>query len=427
MGRSRLAPVLLVFWVYGAGVARASEPSRRSAGCGPPGEFWQAAAVFSARVLAIERVKDAARPFADRRRVRMMVIERFAGDVHPDGSKVAVETAANGYRFVKGQEYFIYAAREDGRLTVAASSGTKLLSRAVPELAYGRLVAHGYAPPGVIIGTVRLAPGERGARAQPLPGVTVVIDGAGPRAETTTDPAGRYRIVVSAAGTYTVTANVPETHYTASASRSVALPDSHACAQVDIDVRFNGRVSGRVIDASGKAVAGVTVAHASSDSANVSDARRTLTRGDGTYEIDRVPPGPFVVGVELPGGDGYAVASEGTLDGGERRELAPLVLPGDTKIARLEGVVYRGDGAPAPGARVFLKGSGEGSHVLGAPAVADGGGRFTIALLDGERYCVFAEQAPSTGSSAAPEFSDAVEVSAAPVLAPLRLTIRRRF
>ena len=427
MGRSRLAPVLLVFWVCSVGIARANESPRRSAGCGPPGEFWQASAVFSGRAVAIDPVKDPERPFAGRRRARFAIIETFAGDLPSAGGEVVVYFE-HGYRFRAGQEYVVYAYWQDGVLTVNAGSRTGNLARASDDIAYGRAVVAGLAPPGRILGTVWLVAGEAGPRAKPLKGVSVAVSAAGGAAvEAATDSQGRFVVEPSAEGTYVVTASVPATHYTVTASGSATLADPRACAQVHINVRFNGRVSGRVIDASGKAVAGVTVAHASAEASSARDSRRTLTRGDGTYEIDRVPPGPFVIGVELPGGDGYAVASEGTLGGGERRELEPLVLPGDTRIAQLEGIVYRGDGAPAPGARVFIKGSGEGSHLIGAPAVADAGGRFAIALVDGERYCVFAEQAPTTGSSAAPEFSDAVEVSAARVLAPLRLTIRRRF
>lgn len=433
MGRSRLAPVLLAIWVCSAGIARASESPRRSAGCGPPGKFWEAAAVFSARAIAIDRVRDEARPFADRRRVRFRIVERFTGDVPRAGEAIVYTPApaAQGYRFVAGQDYLVYAARRDGLLTVTARSRTAPLAQAGADLAYARAAAAGLAPPGRIVGSVRLAPGEQGPRGKPLARVPISVDANAATVETATDSLGRFVVEVPSAGTYLVKASVPATHYTVHASRSVTLPDPRACAHVEIDVRFNGRVAGRVIDASGKPVAGVTVAHVAAEAAGARGPRRTLTRGDGTYEIDRVPPGPFVIGIELPGAgehaDGYAAARDGILEGGEQRVLDPLVLPGDARIAHLEGFVYRGDGAPAPGARVFLKGPGEDGHLLGAPAVADAGGRFLIALVHGERYHVFAEQMSPTGSSAAPEFSDSVEVSAAPVLPPLRLTVRRRF
>jgi hypothetical protein len=80
-----------------------------------------------------------------------------------------------------------------------------------------------------------------------------------------------------------------------------------------------------------------------------------------------------------------------------------------------------GDGWSMADARVFLKGE-LGERLLGLPAVSDSLGRFVLAVVEGQRYQVFAER-PSGDS----EFSEAVAVTAERGMTPLRLVVRRRF
>ena len=436
MGRLWLVPLLFVLGVCGSGTAEACTCSSRSAACGPPAEFWRASAVFVGDVSAVERVKG--QSYQTERRVQVRVLERFRGALPAEPAEVAVFTDAPsrcGYPFKAGQRYLIYAVRQDdGRLTVSSCSRTTPLDRAGVDLTYARRALTGDVPPGRIVGEVRQAT-EDPARWKPIANLSVAMVRSGARISAVTDAKGRYTIEAPAVGTYTLDLSLPANQYTLQAAQSVVLHDPRACVEANIDILFNGLVTGRVVDSAGRGVAGLTVSYASSRSSSwiVQSPVRMLTRDDGTFEIDRLPPGGFVMAIELPAGDGVeeplapaAIEKRGTLGPGQRLTLDPLVLPSVTRIAKLAGTVHAPDGSPAPNARVFLKNPGEPGHILGAPATTDSLGRFVLAVLEGESYQVFAERQSAASPSSA-EFSDPVTVKVSVEPPPLRLTVRRRF
>jgi hypothetical protein len=439
MGRIWLLPAFFMVWVCGAHAADACGCAPRSARCGPPAEFWRTPVVFSGRVTAIERVKDARQRSTRARMVRMQVLQQFRGAPAVSNGEVSIFTAAAcGYPFKTGREYLVYAGlQEGGRLTVTVCSRTMPLERAAADVAYARNAAAGNVPGGQILGEVRQS-AEYGSRARRLPGVSVIVTGHGVHATVTTDATGRYSIDVPGAGVFSVRAELPETHYSPHGERRVDVADSRACVEANIDARFNGHITGQVVDAAGRGVAGLTVSHVRPQNGQAKEERtRTLTRDDGAFQIERLQPGPFRLVLELPEGESAAplseeagsgeVGSRGTLKGGQHLILDRILLPAGVPIARLEGSVHTADGWTAPGAKVFLKGEGEDGHILGEPAVADSLGRFVLAVLDGERYEVFAERRESHMPSSRAEFSTPVIVEATAEMPPLRLTLRRRF
>jgi len=441
MGRRWLLPVLLLLQVCVADVANACTCPPRSAGCGPPADFWHADGVFTGRVLSVDRA-DGVNPAEGRqRRVRVRVAERFRGSSPAPGGVAIVFTPARcGYPFKVGADYVIYTtAGEDGRLMTTLCSRTVPLDRAGADLAYGRLVASGAAPRGVVVGDVRYAP-EHDPRRTPVAGVAVTAIGSASQVTSVTDARGRYTIELPAAGRYALSVNLPATSYAAAATRTIELADARACVQRDVDVLFDGQLAGRIVDSRGRGVAGLTVAHVRlrKDGGVRPDRTRALTRDDGGFRIDRVPPGPFAVVVELPEDHVSGATDEndalppglfrrGLIGGGERLSLDSLVLPADVRLVRLEGSVHGSDGAPAAGARVFLKDDAEAGRIVGAAAIADDLGRFVLAVLEDEGYQVFAERPMSTGTSSGLDFSDPVSVNARAGMPPLRLTVRRRF
>jgi hypothetical protein len=440
MGRTWLLPVLLVLWVCDANTAEACSCPARSARCGPPADFWSAQVVFTGRVTAVDRLRDGPR-LANERRVRVRILQRLRGapGAGAERDEAIIFTGVPGlcgYPFRAGEEYLIYAfRREDGRLTTSACSRTSPVARAAVDLAYARAVASGEAAPGRIFGQLRQADAEPGRRS-PLGNIPVTAAAGGTTISTTTDRLGRFEIAPTAAGTYAVTVHLPETQYALQPSHAVVLQDPRSCVENRIDVFFNGQIAGRVIDSRGRGVGGLTVSYVrqAHTAGGVADRRHALTRDDGTYRVDRVSPGAFVVSAEPPadvsGDDASrrpgvsAIARHGTLRGGERLTVDPLVLSASLSLAQIQGTVHAPDGAALPGARVFLKGT-NGGHIIGAAAVADTAGRFVIAALEGERYQVFAERQPSAGRTA--EFSDPVDVSVTRWTPPLRLTVRHRF
>ena len=433
MGRMWLLPLLLGFLVVRGTVAEACSCAPRSATCGPPEDFWRVSAVFSGRVTAIDRAAD--RGSSAKRRIRLQVVEKFRGDVAGTGGDVSVYTDAAalcGFPFRVGKEYFVYARQDQGRLVTSACSRTALLERAERDLAYARLATTGGAPPGRIVGEVRLA-GEVRTRSRLLPGVQIVLASQGPSATAMTDSWGQYAIEPPGKGTYVLDVQLPETQYTPGAAQLVQFSNPHSCSEVNIDVFYNGRVNGRVTDVTGRGIAGLTVSYERSTRDNERlDRRRVLTRDDGTYSLERLTPGAFVIRAELPaderdrdGDVDRAPLISATLGPGERRSLPSLVVLPSFRLARLEGTVHDLTGLPATNARVFLKG-GEGSApILGEPAVTDTLGRFVMTVVEGTHYDVFAERQLSDRRGT--EFSDPVTFTALSTMSPVRLTLRRRF
>jgi hypothetical protein len=397
--------------------------------------------VFTGRVLSVDRADGVNRADGRVRRVRVRIAERFRGsNPEPGGVAIVFTPARCGYPFKADSDYVIYAtAGEDGRLMTTLCSRTVPLDRAGADLAYGRLVASGAAPRGGVVGDVRYAP-EHDARRTAVAGVAVTAIGPGAQFMSVTDARGRYSIELPAAGRYALSVNLPATSYAAAATRTIELSDPRACVQRDVDVLFDGQLTGRVVDSRGRGVAGLTVAHVrlKRDGGVRPERTRALTRDDGGFRIGKVPPGPFAVVVELPEDHSSGATEESgelppglfrraLLGGGERLSLDPFVLPADVRLVRLEGSVHGADGAPAAGARVFLKDAAEEGRIVGTAAIADDLGRFVLAVLEDERYQVFAERPMSTGTASGPDFSDPVSVNARAGMPPLRLTVRRRF
>jgi hypothetical protein len=428
MGRIWFLPVLLVTWVCGAKTVHACSCTPRSTTCGPPGEFWRASDVFTGRVIAIARASN-----RTERRVTILVSERWRGNPHR-GASVEVFTRTPslcGYPFRTGREYLIYGSRtEDGRITVSLCSRTSSIENAAADVSYARAAAAGNTPAGRIVGEIRLEPKAR--RRREFADVRVTVRHGAGATEVATDRQGRYSVELTSSGRHELQVALPETIYAVQPRHVIEVPNPHACVERHIDVRFNGRLAGRVIDAGGRGVAGLIVTHRFLENRSQVDGRTSvLTRDDGSYEIERLAPGPFEIGIELPI-DGPAAdagsssnpartVSKGMLGEGERLLLAPYSMPADVEMCRLEGTVVGGDGWSMADARVFLKGE-LGERLLGLPAVSDSLGRFVLAVVEGQRYQVFAER-PSGDS----EFSEAVAVTAERGMTPLRLVVRRRF
>ena len=89
--------------------------------------------------------------------------------------------------------------------------------------------------------------------------------------------------------------------------------------------------------------------------------------------------------------------------------------------------MFDAGGAPAEGARVFLRGAGEGDRIVSEPVVADFMGRFVIAAREGFEYRIFAERAREAGRPSSVDSADEVTLTAAEGLKPVRLTLERRY
>lgn len=383
----------------------------------PCAGYWSAGAVFVGRVESIQRSPAG-------QLVRFDVVEGFTG---VRTSSVDVHTGPLGHRcsvsFRSGREYIVYAAPGDatGRLTTSVCSRTRPVEDAAADVSYARALKSGRAAPGSIGGQLLLAPVDLNGKAtqssRPLQGVTVRVARNGEEESVVTNQGGDFAVANRGAGTYTVAVDVPPEYYTVAPTRDIQVSDARACGLADIRLYDNGRVSGRLVDANGRIVAGLTVEVAS---ANLQQVRRRITDRDGRFEIDRLPPGRYVVRSGIA--NRMNIASV-TLGAGSHAALDQMRLPSHPSYVPLSGFVLRADGTPAEGARVYLKGGDGNGRIVSEPATSDFLGRFVIAGVVGTEYRVFAELAGTHQV----ESSDQVVLTAASGLRPVHLVVRRRY
>jgi protocatechuate 3,4-dioxygenase beta subunit len=288
-------------------------PAARACSCISPGPAcqaaWNAAGVFIGQVLEVDALPAPTRGLlgdfpVPARRARIRVIERFRGDVP---STLDVITAADGgacgYNFVAGETYLVYVGKSaEGRYTTGRCSKTTLLTD-VPaaDLAYLRFVNVVPSALGVIRGTaLRTDRAYDTARTTPTPhaGVRIVIEGNGLRREAITGADGRYQFAVPP-GQYAIRAEVAEGLFT-NPSGTVHIKDTRACAEVDLAVQSDGRITGRVVNARGEPLPHISVEllyrewtgrYSRADAPTATDA-------NGVFEFVRVPPGSFVIATD---------------------------------------------------------------------------------------------------------------------------------
>jgi hypothetical protein len=424
--------------------------------------FWKSSAVFRGRVDSI--VRQASKPpsrIPGARRVTLTVLEAYSG---VQTQTVEVTTGSGGgdcgFPFREGAEYVVYAQRGDrsGPLTVSLCSRTRELAQARDDLDYGRAIRSNAPMQARVAGDVVLesrsltparAPGGStpapGGPPRPLTNVGVRLERNGQVTRAVTSADGRFSITELPPGRYTATLELPDGVYANGWPKTIDLADARACVELHVTAFADGRVSGVVVDASGRPVVGLTVeltAPVGIDDPLGPERLRDLTDEGGRYEIVHVPAGRFVVGINTqrpreggateprlfhPGVATPAGSTRVMLKAGERVELPPFTLPRDVVYITITGLVVDASGVPAAGARVYLKGQSDADYILSEPAVTDGSGRFALAAVAGRSYRLFAERPRGEGTSRRLDSSEHVPVAATPGLAPLRVVLRRVY
>ena len=126
---------------------------------------------------------------------------------------------------------------------------------------------------------------------QPLPDITVRVVTDGSVQTMATSPGGNFSVENRGAGRYSVNVEVPPRFYTDTEASSVTLEQTSECVEVNVVLFDNGRVKGRVVDAAGRAVAGLTIELATT---NLKQSRRSITdRREGSLRAEPPPTGTF--------------------------------------------------------------------------------------------------------------------------------------
>lgn len=375
----------------------------------PCAAFGAASAVFVGTATEV-RVKEAAKSKSREKLdwtpvvVRFAVLQPFQG---VEGTEVEVTTGRGGgdcgYYFRRGESYLVYAygGRDGKPLATGICTRTRPVSDASEDLEFLRgLGARG---PGVSI-DVRVERSRQNVKdgtSKSLGGLAdarVTFEGAGESREVRTDSEGRVRLSGLKPGTYKVRLALPEGLTTYKEEQELTVAD-RGCASVFYSVTDDGRVGGRVVDVEGSAVKGVRVALVEADDPESERhyARDATTGEDGRYEFKGLPPGRYLLAVNLnpypqpndptnayprtyyPGVAEASRAEAVTVGVGERAKDRDITLPARRAESVVNGLVVWDDGSPVANALLSVtdetylnRGGG-----LGVPP-ADAQGRFTL-------------------------------------------------
>lgn len=242
-----------------------------------------------------------------------------------------------------------------------------------------------------------------------LAGIKVSItDEQGRAYEAFSDSNGVYEVIGLPAGTYKVHAEIPNNLKLVEWRKndeSVELR-SGGCAAADFTARSDAGITGRVVDSDGGAVPDIFVnlirADMTESIGQHGAGKWEYTDKEGKYKFKEVPPGKYLLGVNLdrepagaspyprtfyPGVDSAARAA--VIELGDLEKVSDYdihLLPRLTTKA-VKGIVLWSDGQPVTGGQVSLKDADnkEDMKVGYADAPIDKQGNFSLTVLDGTK------------------------------------------
>lgn len=391
---------------------------RESASCE---STWTADAVFVATVLSLgpetqqERFIESFQFIERRRIIKLNVTEAFRGvGVGELDVRTSASEASCGYSFRTGGTYLVYAYRDarTGALAVSLCSRTALVQEAADDLAYLRGPFVTPSDLGVVRGIVTRQDPPSGPnqpmRQAPFPGAEIRLEGYARAYNTTSADDGAYEFRVPA-GEYRVLVNVRDGVYARPGpeGRTVTVRDNRGCAVMDVAVRPDGRIAGRLLAADGRPVPFMSVELVTArqlESTSLSVSTRVLTDARGRFEFTQLDPGHYAPGLTLRRNpregvdlaiwispDGGGSAAKASVEPEGRVDLGDLRLPTEVSTITLSGVVVSADGTPVPGAQVRFTDPGPAMGSIGAPVTTGDDGRFSLSVIAGRSYQLVAE------------------------------------
>ena len=300
-----------------------------------------------------------------------------------------------GFGFAVGKRYLVYAYRFENKLTTSICSRTRPYARATEDLAFlGNLSS---APKGATIYGQIIRGTPRKKDVPPLSEDTLLkIEGEGVRREIRPDADGRYRIEGLPPGKYKIALQLPDALTVNQPEREVSVSD-RGCASQVFYIEDNGRMSGRVIDASGQPVARimVTVLDAAADPRG-SFINLERTDAEGRFSFSAIPAGKYLLGVNFtkhpetndptnayaptfyPGVADQSSAEVITLGVGEKRGDLDVLIPLRRPLSVVSGRIVWEDGSPVTAAYLAVVDLTYGGSSMRSGIDVDQYGRFTL-------------------------------------------------
>jgi protocatechuate 3,4-dioxygenase beta subunit len=345
---------------------------------------------------------------------KFSVSQAFSG---VEGTEVEVATGRGGgdcgYNFRKGETYLVYAfTASDGKtLVTGICLRTKPVSEASEDLEFLRGLAARPSGVSLSIQVERRLEGVKNGDSKPLGGLAdarLTVEGEGDRQEVKADSEGRARLTGLKPGKYKVRLLLPEELTTYKEEQEITVAD-RGCASVYYSVSDNGRIEGKVSDAEGRPVSGVTVTLFEADDPEPETryARYEPTNDEGRYAFKGLPPGRYLLAVNLmrypqpddptnayprtyyPGVARLADAEAVKLGAGEGVKGRDFTLQARRAEGVVEGFVVWDDGRPVEKAYVSFRDVTYHDPGMdnGAPQT-DEHGRFIIKGYQGQVFLI---------------------------------------
>lgn len=380
----------------------------------PPAEFNRAQAIFIGQMLRgtekLSEKDDKGKAYKlEAGAVKFIVEEVFKGTVV---GEVTIEiasmagTSCGPYGLKRGERYLVYAYGSEQDANVLYSGVCTRTQPVSSKYAKEDMEFLRNLPPAGTGGNLRGSvwadiKAASGGSAAPLPNVRVNIRSADNQVITvTTDAEGKFEAKKLKAGKYQVEPEFPE-HYVSEHTSEEVTIDDRGTANVGFEAYLNGRVLGRVLDKDGQGFNRISMTLSSDDKRVYAHS----TGENGEFEAQGVPPGEYVLSLELrhadynqkrtfyyPGTSAREEAVVIKIGLGETVQGLEFTLPEEFKVRTVSGRVVFADGQPAASVDVMLlcprNTKPDGFYVEYSPTSrqTDEQGRFQLEGLTGESY-----------------------------------------
>jgi hypothetical protein len=430
--------------------------------------YWNTTAVFVGRVISLSPSYEEEEATFNLERKKNSRVFRFAveqGFRGVNGAEVEVRTSIGGgscgYYFSPGKRYLVYAGFDPktGEYWTSICSRTRPLEKAQDDLAYilgqsDRKARNGIS--GTIVMTaVNFAGRHYSRELGPIAGVTIAAQSGQRLFKAVTDADGKYEFRNLPRGQYQV--YLWDKVNQQIAKHGVIWGDRYEvelsagaksnCTGADFSVHPKAQVSGKVFGSDGEPLQKVRVsailaapdAYVDDDRASFASPISDYTEEDGSYVMERLPPGRYLIGVNIdstpsrslpfsptyyPGVSDKSSAATVVISGEEELEGYDLQLTPPLPERSLRVLVFLPDGRPAKGAHVLL----DDTELYGTrpnyPVEVTGEGVARVTGFGGRKYWLHATLGSYGDENAM--HAEPVEIDLAAGLQTIKLTVDSR-